>query len=111
MAGIELNEYQEAAKQFACYGQPVYPFFSIGEEAGEVQGKIAKYIRKNKTLPDLSNEELKAALVKELGDVLWQLSACATELGVTLEDIAVGNLEKLAGRKVRGTLIGEGDDR
>ena len=34
----------------------------------------------------------------ELGDVLWYISACADELGITLEEIAAFNVGKLAKR-------------
>lgn len=111
MDRLTLNQYQAVAKGFACYGQPIYPFFALGEEAGEVQGKVAKFIRKNKHLPDFDDVELKSALVKELGDVLWQVQACANELGVELEDIALKNLNKLYEHQQNNTIIGEGDER
>jgi len=37
-----------------------------------------------------------------LGDVLWYLSQIATELNISLEDIAEGNLKKLSSRQKRG---------
>lgn len=113
-----LNQYQSEAKQYAKYSMAGYPFAALGEEAGEVLGKIAKFMRKHDESFDTSittarciNDVLKGDLVKELGDVMWQLSACANELGVSLEYIAQENLDKLGGRASRGTLIGEGDER
>ena len=50
-------------------------------------------------------------LVKELGDVLWYINALAIELGVTLESVAQANIEKLAGRAERGTILSSGDNR
>jgi NTP pyrophosphatase (non-canonical NTP hydrolase) len=116
--GITLNEYQLKAYSFAAYGDAtLYPFTALSEEAGEVAGKLAKYQRKEQTntpnfLGDsLKETQLREDLKKELGDVLWQLSACCCELGVNLENVALMNLEKLGGREERGTIIGTGDER
>lgn len=48
---------------------------------------------------------------KELGDNLWYLSELADKLGLSLEEIAQENLDKLASRQERGVLRGEGDER
>ena len=48
---------------------------------------------------------------KELGDVLWYISTLATELGLDLDEIASGNLAKLAARKEAGKIHGSGDLR
>jgi NTP pyrophosphatase (non-canonical NTP hydrolase) len=82
----------------------LYPVLALAEETGEAIGKIAKAIRKD---VEVDTEALK----KELGDVLWNLSAFAYGYGISLGDIALTNLEKLQDRKERNVLIGEGDDR
>jgi NTP pyrophosphatase (non-canonical NTP hydrolase) len=48
---------------------------------------------------------------KELGDVLWYVAQVATELGLDLDAIAEGNIEKLLSRQRRGVLSGSGDNR
>lgn len=114
---MELNKYQREASKFARYGRvELYPFMALAEEAGEVMGKLAKYARKQGELPFLGDmtpqaEQLRHDLKKELGDVQWQLSQCAAELGMSLEEIAQANLAKLDDRAARDVLVGEGDDR
>lgn len=50
-------------------------------------------------------------LQKEAGDILWQLVGLCSVMGWSLEDIAQMNLDKLASRKERGQIDGEGDNR
>jgi NTP pyrophosphatase (non-canonical NTP hydrolase) len=50
-------------------------------------------------------------MARELGDVLWYTTQLASELGLELEEIARGNLEKLFSRQSRGVLSGSGDER
>jgi NTP pyrophosphatase (non-canonical NTP hydrolase) len=50
-------------------------------------------------------------IAAEIGDVLWYLAALSRDLNIDLHDIAFKNLEKLYGRKARGTLSGSGDKR
>jgi len=105
---LGFNDYQMAAHKFAAYPQSevgmMYPILALAEEAGEVVGKVAKAIRKDVPVD-------KEALVKELGDVLWNVAEIATWLDTDLEDVAAGNIEKLADRDVRNVLVGEGDNR
>lgn len=85
----------------------LYPALALGEEAGEVLGKIAKFVRKSSD----DEAELRELVKKELGDVLYQVSQLAYEFDLSLRDIAEGNVEKLTDRKERGVIVGEGDDR
>lgn len=114
------STYQELAALTAVYGDNVeYPFISLGEEAGEVLGKLAKFVRKNDvTMADAikhaihnKGSDLRSDLINELGDLHWQVATCCTELGITLEELQAANLKKLGGRAIRGTLEGSGDDR
>ena len=56
-------------------------------------------------------DERRAALSKELGDVLWYLAQIATEADLELDAIAEANIEKLSSRQRRNVLQGSGDDR
>jgi NTP pyrophosphatase (non-canonical NTP hydrolase) len=114
MAFMSMNKYQSKAYKTAAYGdQRLYPFMALAEEAGEVLGKIAKYMRKTGTQPDFDNmdDDLHQVLLSELGDVLWNVAVCALELDIDLETLAELNLDKLQGRAGRGTIVGEGDER
>ena len=57
------------------------------------------------------SEERRAAMAKELGDVLWYVAQLASELGLELDQIAQVNLDKLLSRQHRGVLSGSGDER
>lgn len=72
-------------------------------EAGEVAEKIKKFIRDD--FIDVSSVK------KELGDVLFYLTALSTWFGVTAEEVLKANMEKLNSRKDRNKLQGNGDDR
>ncbi len=86
----------------------VYPTMGLLNEAGEVAGKIKKIFRdKNGKI----GEEDRLALKSELGDVLWYLTQIATELGLTLEEVAEANLAKLFDRLERDRIQGDGDER
>ena len=77
-------------------------------EAGEFGEKMKKIYWAKKGHWD---EEDKKALAKELGDVLWYISSLSNHVGVSLDDIAQANLDKLKSRKERNLLNGNGDNR
>lgn len=80
----------------------------LTEEAGEVAGKVKKLFRNN---DGVVTEQFRQDLKKELGDVLWYLTKLGHHFGMTLDEIAVANMEKLHSRMQRGTILGEGDNR
>jgi NTP pyrophosphatase (non-canonical NTP hydrolase) len=110
---LEINEYQKRAHETADYlgmeiGDYRYPVMGLTEEAGEVSGKFAKAVR---DANGISDGERREAIKKELGDVCWFVAEISTLLGLSLEEVMQGNLDKLASRKQRGVLHGSGDDR
>lgn len=108
---MNLDDYQRAAQRTAIYPEThrvVYPALGLASEAGEVAGKIKKVLRDQAGDFDAMPVE---ALRDELGDVLWYIAVLATDLGLSLDEIATCNLDKLGARAARGTLGGEGDVR
>jgi len=109
---MDFNDYQTKSRKTADYpaiGHPViYPTLGLVNEAGEVAGKIKKVFRdKDGQISPETRETLKA----ELGDVLWYVTQVATELELSLDEIAEYNIAKLYDRLERGKIRGDGDNR
>lgn len=122
---LTLGEYQRAAMG-TCLPESenfAYMMLNLVAELGELSGKVAKRIRKgralvdgNELVPELDEvwedwSEFESGLRSEAGDVLWQLSGLCSVLGWDLEEVARDNLAKLADRRERGKIDGEGDRR
>jgi NTP pyrophosphatase (non-canonical NTP hydrolase) len=108
---MELSEYQRLSRRTAQYPREAwlaYPALGLAGEAGEVAEHAKKAIRDD---GGRIGDERKAALAKELGDVLWYVAQLATELDLQLDAVAQLNLDKLLSRQERGVLSGSGDDR
>ncbi len=87
---------------------PYYFALGLTGEAGEVAEKMKKIIRNhNNDMTKLDLNDFK----KELGDVLWYISMMTTQVGLSLEDVAQTNLDKLADRKARDVIKSTGDNR
>lgn len=112
---LSFTDYQLRAHKYAKYPEAgtgsahalAYTALGLGE-AGEVQGKVKKILR---DAGGLVTDEARKEIAKELGDILWYVSATADELGWSLEDIAITNINKLEDRYERGVLGGSGDNR
>lgn len=108
---MNMNEYQDAARKTAVFPKQqglVYTTLGLTSEAGEVADKVKKVIRDN---DGNFSDDVKQAIKKELGDVLWYVAGMAGELGFTLDDVASTNIMKLTSRQDRGKIGGSGDDR
>ena len=108
---MDLAEYQRLSRRTAQYPREAwlaYPALGLAGEAGEVAEHAKKAIRDDRG--EVSHTR-RAAMAKELGDVLWYVAQLATELDLDLDEIARTNLDKLLSRQRRGVLSGSGDDR
>lgn len=107
-----LSDYQSRSRATAVYPQAgdnlLYPTLGLCGEAGEVAEKIKKMVRDD---DGILSDERRAALSKELGDVLWYLAQLATEADLDLAEVAEANIAKLFSRQDRNVLQGSGDDR
>lgn len=77
-------------------------------EAGEIAEKMKKIVRDK---GGVIGEEDKMLMAKELGDVLWYLARFAQSIDMSIEDVALMNIEKLESRVKRGVVLGDGDER
>lgn len=108
---MDIDIYQLRAVETAIYGEGVkivYPTLGLTGEAGEVADKVKKVYRDNN---GVFSDEKKLEIAKELGDVLWYCAALARDLGYNLNDVAKMNIEKLASRRDRDKIHGDGDNR
>ena len=90
---MELNEYQSKASYTNKQLDLTYYMVALCGEAGEVANEYKKYLR-----GDFDRAALQLKCLDEYGDVLWYITQGAAELGITLEDIAQYNLDKLEKR-------------
>ena len=112
MSDITATEYQNKAAETAIFPKEKaleYLTLGLAGEAGEITNKVKKLIRDG-----ADREEYHAklnAIGHELGDVLWYCAMLAREVDMNLGRIMEDNLEKLADRKARNRLQGDGDNR
>lgn len=109
---MNFDEYQKESRKTAQYPDLgknyLYPVLGLCGESGEVAEKFKKLIRdKNNVLTD----DYKAEIKKELGDIIWYIAQIATELGISFDDIAETNIEKIMSRMERSKINGNGDNR
>jgi len=108
---MNFDEYQKEAVATAIYGAGhsiIYPALGLGNEAGEVQGKVKKVLRDN---DGVFSPEKAQIIGDEIGDVLWYMAALCRDLGINLDTIAQRNIQKLRDRQQRGVIGGSGDNR
>jgi len=103
---MTLNEYQDRSRGTATYKHNLqtidgltYSILALGGEVGELQNKLKKAHRAG-AKPDV------AVLADELGDVLWYVASTAHELGLTLDEVARQNLDKLQKRLAEKKAVG-----
>lgn len=113
---MTFDDYQKKAITTDIYGGHgdilsiafINKVLGLAGEAGEVAEKVKKLQRNQNGLVGPADRE---ELLKELGDVLWYLSAISHYLNEPLGNIAAANIAKLADRKVRNVIKSKGDNR
>lgn len=109
---MTMDEYTEKSQVMAIYPNRGHnlPYTTLGlcGEAGEFAEKVKKSMR---DANGVISEETRKLMLKELSDVLWYVTACATELWSHLDEVAQINLDKIQDRSARNVLQGSGDNR
>jgi NTP pyrophosphatase (non-canonical NTP hydrolase) len=93
---MTINEYQALAMRTASGMSKEYPMIlngvlGLGGESGECLDIVKKHLFQGH---DLNKEHL----AEELGDVAWYLAVSAYAIGLDLESVLLGNVEKLRKR-------------
>ena len=95
---MEVAEYQKKAMRTARNvltatknSLLIEGVMGLNGEAGEAIDLVKKYLFQGHEL----DEE---HLIRELGDILWYITATARALGYTLDDVMKANIEKLEAR-------------
>lgn len=102
---LTFLQYDVEASQFRLPSADTsYVALGLIGEVGELYGAWAKTIRDNGELDH-------TAVKKELGDILWFLTALCRDLDTSISEVATMNIQKLSKRAAKGTLQGSGDDR
>ncbi len=76
----------------------------VAGEAGEVADMVKKHLGHGHEL-DVNK------LIKELGDVLWYIAVLSNKVGVSLQEVAQANIDKLAARYPGGFSVERSKNR
>lgn len=121
VTALSVSDYEEHAALTVTsdlYGKPDWFHhlcFKLSGETGEFMEHIGKASRDDGWSIFAGVRELSAdrkmALLKELGDILWYIAMLAKELGSSLMQVMLINIEKCESRRQRGVIKGAGDNR
>ena len=97
---MELNEYQSLAMrtlnpELDERDVLINAVMGLCGESGEAIDIVKKHLAQGHELD-------RSALAKELGDIAWYLAEAATVLGLTLDEVCQGNIDKLRERFPEG---------
>lgn len=106
---MNANEYQKLAmttlnKDLSERDVLINGVMGLCGEAGEVIDLVKKHLHQG-------HELNKEKMINELGDVCWYIAELATALNVNLEDILIGNIDKLKKRFPEGFSVEDSINR
>lgn len=106
---MELNEYQDRAMStcMPSCNNISYMLLNLWQKSVNFPVSWPRLSERVRWLSVAFDKELQ----KEAGDILWQFVGVCSVMGWRLENVGVGNLEKLADREQRGVIDGDGDNR
>ncbi len=99
---MDFNSYQTEAQQTDrssernCTDDPrslIVPMLGLAGETGQLLGEYKKHLRDGE-----AHRLFKERVSEELGDLLWYVANVASKFGLTLDDVARGNLAKVKAR-------------
>jgi NTP pyrophosphatase (non-canonical NTP hydrolase) len=90
---MDFNEYWQSAGRTYDSSEPNLYNYAMGLP-GEV-GELLEVLKKHYFHGRPFNRE---RIVDEAGDVLWYLTALMFKLGITMNEVAINNIEKLLDR-------------
>ena len=112
------NDYPDEYKK-------LYPLLGLFGEVGEYSEKILTAVcmlingsqineQLKKILRDKKgnfDQDTVLLIIKELGDQLWYIAKAAEDLGYSLNEVAIINLNKAINRQENNKVLGDGDER
>ena len=101
------TQFTRDTKQYPSDVEMEYLMIGLANEVGEVLGKYKKHLRGDMMVL----QDFRAALIDELGDVMWYFARICDTLDVKMYEVMARNIDKLTDRLDRDVIKGEGDSR
>lgn len=96
---MTINEYQELALRTANIREKTSMIINgalgLAGESGEVADLVKKWQYQGHSLS-------RTEIIDELGDVCWYIALIASALDTSLEEVLIGNIDKLKARYPEG---------
>ena len=110
MKDVQYDTYVKQLDKKTLIDGNKYMYYILGltGEAGEVADKFKKIYRD--TDGDITDTN-RVLILKELGDVLWYVTALAHKLDSNITEVQEINMAKLTSRLKRNVIAGSGDER
>jgi len=107
---VKRDREPDSAHRRAPTREDVIPLLGLVGEVGGLLGEYKKLLRDGET-----HRRFKEEVAEELGDILWYVATVASKHGLSLEDVARQNIEKVQDRwgdaESRSTLYDDNQER